>query len=153
MLDEAELQRALTTLALQALEGRGFALAGSGAIREHGIVDRLTHDVDLFTSASDPSAFVEAVGLVVEVLTLAGHKAHVVRQADTFTQLLITAPDGRSIDMDLAVDWREHGVVSMPIGDVLSPEDAVSNKISALYSRGEVRDFIDVDAIRVDGRF
>ena len=48
MNDDEELQRDLTRVALTALDGRAFALAGSGAIREHGMVDRLTHDVDLF---------------------------------------------------------------------------------------------------------
>jgi hypothetical protein len=36
----------MTRVALTVLHGRGFALAGSGAIREHGIVDRPTRDVD-----------------------------------------------------------------------------------------------------------
>lgn len=39
MNDPAELQRMLTIKALRALAGRGFALAGFGAIREHGLVD------------------------------------------------------------------------------------------------------------------
>ncbi|KQQ20731.1 hypothetical protein ASF48_09025 [Rathayibacter sp. Leaf299] len=45
-----DLQREITRVALDALEGTAFALAGSGAIREHGVIDRLTEDVDLFTS-------------------------------------------------------------------------------------------------------
>ncbi|MBB1514769.1 hypothetical protein H5398_02095 [Tessaracoccus sp. MC1679] len=32
-------------------------------------------------------------------------------------------------------------------------EDAVANKVGALYSRGEPRDYLDVDAIRESGRF
>ncbi|MGA1836471.1 hypothetical protein VD659_06005 [Herbiconiux sp. 11R-BC] len=38
-----------------------FALAGSGAIREHGLVDRLTHDVDLFTNSCDMESFSTAI--------------------------------------------------------------------------------------------
>lgn len=45
-------QRFVTTLLLNHIGSAGFALAGSGAIREHGITDRLTHDVDLFTTAA-----------------------------------------------------------------------------------------------------
>ena len=36
---------------------------------------------------------------------------------------------------------------------MLSVEDAVGSKVSALYSRGEPRDYLDVDAIRRWGQF
>lgn len=39
------------------------------------------------------------------------------------------------------------------VGPLLSQSDAVGNKFAALYGRGEARDFVDVDAIRADGRF
>lgn len=41
----------------------------------------------------------------------------------------------------------------LDVGPVLSLADAVGNKVSALYSRGEPRDYLDVDAIRRSGRF
>lgn len=153
MSDEAELQRLLTAKALRVLDGRGFALAGSGAIREHGLVDRLTHDVDLFTNGATSEEFAAAVNLVVTELSREGFRTQVVRQSDAFAQLLISNADGQSVEMDLAVDWRERDVVPMIVGDVLSAEDAVGSKLIALYSRCEVRDYIDVDAIRTDGRF
>jgi hypothetical protein len=43
--------------------------------------------------------------------------------------------------------------VTLSVGPVLSLEDAVGNKVSALYSRAEPRDFLDLDAIRSSGRF
>ncbi len=49
-------QRFVTTLLLNHIGSAGFALAGSGAIREHGITDRLTRDVDLFTTAATSPA-------------------------------------------------------------------------------------------------
>lgn len=61
--------------------------------------------------------------------------------------------EGRSVDMDLAVDWREKQPVALSIGPVLSLEDAVGSKLSALYTRNEARDYIDVDSIRASGRF
>lgn len=39
------------------------------------------------------------------------------------------------------------------IEPVLSLEDAVGNKVAALFSRAEARDQLDVDAIRRSGRF
>lgn len=38
------------------------ALPGSGAIHEHGIIDRPTEDVDLFTTTQDVTAFSAAAG-------------------------------------------------------------------------------------------
>lgn len=151
--DDEQLQRELTRVALTALEGRAFALAGSGAIREHGMVDRLTHDVDLFTNDLDPAAFDSAVDELVVVLRAAGYDVEEVRRARQFAQLRVTTPEGRAVDMDLAVDWRDREPVTLEVGPVLSIEDAVGSKVGALYSRTEARDYIDVDAIRATGRF
>jgi Nucleotidyl transferase AbiEii toxin, Type IV TA system len=151
--DDEELQRELTRTALTALDGHAFALAGSGAIREHGIVDRLTHDVDLFTNDLDPAAFESAVEELTGELRRAGYDVDEVRRAPQFAQLRVTTADGRSVDMDLAVDWREREPVTLSVGPVLSIEDAVGSKVGALYSRTEARDYIDVDAIRATGRF
>lgn len=41
----------------------------------------------------------------------------------------------------------------MDIGPVLAIGDAVANKICALYSRAEPRDYLDVDVIRQTGLF
>ena len=50
MSGDQEEQRRIARLALEAAgDEAGFALAGSGAIREHGLIDRPTEDVDLFT--------------------------------------------------------------------------------------------------------
>lgn len=46
---EVAAQREVARIALAAVDG--FALAGSGAIREHGVIERPTEDVDLFTES------------------------------------------------------------------------------------------------------
>ena len=75
-LDPAVLvQREVTRIALDGLAG--FALAGSGAIREHGLIERPTEDVDLFTTNQDVTAFSDAVTQVVSRL-----------QESSFTALL-----------------------------------------------------------------
>lgn len=151
---EEDLQREITRAALRALQGTGFALAGSGAIREHGLVERPTRDVDLFTSDPDVAAFDSAVNELVDALRQgAGLDVEEVRRAERFAQLRVTTGEGQSVDMDLAVDWRESEPVTLLIGPVLSLGDAVGNKVSALYSRAEARDYLDVDAIRASGKF
>lgn len=92
-------QRLLITQALEVVACDHFALAGSGAIREHGLTDRPTNDIDL------------------------------------------------------GVDWRAHTPTRLAIGPVLDREDAVANKLAALYSRGLPRDYLDVDSIRLSGAY
>lgn len=142
-----------TQLILGVIDADDFALAGSGAIREHGITDRPTRDVDLFTTNRPAEAFSASVDRAIRVLSEAGYSVEVVRRADLFARLLADSPDGFSFEVDLGVDWRAHEPVRMAVGPVLALEDAVANKVNALYSRAEARDFADVDAIRQSGRF
>ena len=150
--DEA-LQREITRTALESLDGTRFALAGSGAIREHGIVDRPTEDIDLFTPDVDVARFGSAVDELVTGLREAGHSVDEIRRVDQYARLHVTTVAGQWVDIDLGVDWREGEPVTLDIGPVLSLQDAIGNKISALYSRGEARDYLDVDAIRASGKF
>ena len=148
-----EFQRRVTRIALAALASTGFALAGSGAVREHGITDRPTEDIDLFTSDLDVEQFGSAVLKVIEALRGSGYDVQESRRAPQFARVHVRGTDQVGVDMDLGVDWRERDPVILEVGPVLSLQDAVGNKVSALYSRGEARDYVDVDAIRRDGRF
>jgi hypothetical protein len=151
--DAEDPQREITRVALRSLEGTSFALAGSGAIREHGLVDRPTEDVDLFTSDVDLPRFSSAVDAVVLGLREAGHHVAELRRVDQFARLEVTTADGHQVDIDMGVDWRQAEPAVLAIGPVLSLEDAVGNKLSALYSRAYARDFLDVDSIRASGKF
>jgi len=150
-------QRHVTTLVLDHIGSAGFALAGSGAIREHGITDRLTNDVDLFTTtATNPEAFAAAVADAEGALT--GHGYHVTRIRSTpeFARLLVEttdAADDNVVEVDLGIDWRNEPPTQFAIGPVLALRDAVGSKVAAVYSRGEARDYLDLDAIRRSGRF
>lgn len=75
------------------------------------------------------------------------------RAGDQFARLLVATGDGYVFEVDLGVDWRAHDPVWMDIGPVLAVADAVANKVCALFSRAEPRDFLDVDAIRQTGLF
>lgn len=153
MSDERDLQRAVTLVILAGAREHGFVLAGSGAIREHGLVDRVTHDVDLFTNQYDSPSFDRAVDEARNVLEAAGYRVTERRRAQYFAQLSVTAEDGRTTEVDFAYDWRGQEPASMQIGPVLSADDAVASKTNAVYTRLEVRDFIDLDAIRTSGRY
>lgn len=147
------MQRDVARIALSDAADSGFALAGSGAIREHGLTQRPTADVDLFTVMSAQDKFSTAVESIRERLEEAGYEVDVPRQSESFTRMVVSSRLGLQTELDLGIDWREREPVTLEIGPVLAVEDAVSNKIAALYSRGETRDFLDVDSIRESGRY
>ena len=66
------------------------------------------------------------------------------RQYDTFARLAVT--DGvRASKVELGVDWRANEPILMAVGPVLHPDDAVANRMRALYGRAFARDFIRLD--------
>ena len=152
-MNESELQHAVTRIALAASGSSGFALAGSGAIREHGVISRMTEDVDLFTSDTNERTFDDAVDRVVDALKTDGYDVDVARRTEQFARLHVRTGADQQVDIDMGMDWRETEPVILEIGPVLSIQDAIGNKVSALYSRGEARDFFDVDAIRASGHY
>lgn len=91
--------------------------------------------------------------VITEQLQGRGFTVDATRRASTYARLHVSTGDGRQVDVDLGVDWRRDEPVRLGVGPVLSLADAVGNKVSALYSRSEARDFLDVDAIRRSGRF
>ncbi|MFT4164015.1 MAG: nucleotidyl transferase AbiEii/AbiGii toxin family protein [Microlunatus sp.] len=145
------LQRQVARIALARVQG--FALAGSGAIREHGVTDRPTEDVDLFTASPDIVEFSTAVEAMTAQLQASGFTVDQTRREPQYARLHVTTDDGLQLDVDLGVDWRQDDPVHLAVGPVLSLTDAVGSKIGALYSRAEARDYLDVDAIRRSGRF
>ncbi len=121
----------------------------------HGIVDRPTDDVDLF---SNQEAGVSAAAEVVQdALRAAGFLAE--RQdpdrglADVFygmgdgiAEWVITAPGGQQTMLQLAYFDRSHRPVTMDVGPVLALEDLAGSKVCALASQVEPRDYIDTAA-------
>lgn len=153
LMSDVDYQRDVTRLALDALASGGFALAGSGAIREHGIIDRPTQDIDLFTSVTTTEAFALSTQRLTAAMRERGLEVVEVRNAPQFANFSVASPAGQTVEVDLGVDWRAAEPVTLSIGPVLSLEDAVGSKVVAVYSRAEVRDYLDLDAIRESKRF
>jgi nucleotidyltransferase AbiEii toxin of type IV toxin-antitoxin system len=150
----AQQQEHVTAVLLTAIGEFGFALAGAGAIRAHGLTDRPTQDIDLF---GGPTLTADDFSLVLQRAEDALRTAHYdvtrVREFPLFTRMRVTGPDRAMLNVDFAINWRADPPVQMGVGPVLSEHDAVAGKLSAVYSRGEVRDFLDLDAIRTSGRY
>jgi hypothetical protein len=146
------LHRDIAAVALRAAARHGFALAGGNALLAHEFVIRETEDVDLFTNVE--SGVEAAADAVESALRKAGFET--VRQdktaglADIFegmgeglAEWIVTASDGRQTMLQLSYFDREHEPVRMDIGPVLDLEDLIGQKVCALASRIEVRDYID----------
>jgi hypothetical protein len=144
----------IARIALAAGARYGLALAGGYAVSAHGMGNRPSGDVDLFTSWQQRGEFPELKAAVISALEAAGYKVSVLMSAETFTRLILAAPEGGAEEkVELSVDWRAHDPVQLAIGPVLHADDAVANKVCALFGRALPRDFLDVDAAIMSGRY
>jgi len=150
-----ELQREVAVVALRAAARHGFALAGGNALIAHGIIDRPTDDVDLF---SDQETGVTAAAQAVEdALREAGFQAErrdrtgglgdlFEGMGEGLAEWIITAPSGQQTMLQMAYFDRRHGPVTMDVGPVLDLEDLAGWKTVALVNRADPRDYTDTAA-------
>jgi hypothetical protein len=73
-------------------------------------------------------------------------------RSPTFARLSVSSGEERA-KVELGVDWRKNEPILLAIGPVLHADDAVANKVCALFGRAEVRDYVDVAAILASGRY
>ncbi|MGW1410314.1 nucleotidyl transferase AbiEii/AbiGii toxin family protein [Streptomyces sp. NPDC002403] len=122
-----------------------LALTGGYAVQAHGLVDRLSQDLDVATENPDP---MEDIATVVRTgLERRGWHVEALETDPLSARLIVTDPASREeceVDILKEALWRppvhtEHGLV-------LSLEDVVGTKVRALADRGLARDLIDVRA-------
>jgi hypothetical protein len=136
-----ERHRKIAQVALAAAGQFSLALAGGYAIQAHGFGSRPSGDVDLFVNWTCRDEFGEAVNAVVTALEAEGQEVAVVARAETFARLLVTDPaaGGEPDKVEVAADWRSREPVTLEIGPVLHVDDAVGNKMAALYGFSELK--------------
>ena len=151
----SEFHREVAAVALRAAAPHGFALGGGNALIAHGIIDRFTQDVDVF---SDEHGGVEAAADAVEAaLREAGFETERRDKtgglADIFygmseglAEWIVTGPDGDQMMLQMAYFDRARRPVTMDVGPVLDLEDVIGGKVCALASRIEPRDYVDTAA-------
>jgi hypothetical protein len=81
----------IARIALAAGARYGLALAGGYAVSAHGMGNRPSGDVDLFTSWQHRD---ELAAAVVAAFEGAGYKVSVIMSAETFTRLALARPEG-----------------------------------------------------------
>jgi hypothetical protein len=144
----------LARVGLAALAKYGFALAGGYAVQAHGLLSRLSEDVDLFTTMDAEATFPAAVAAAVAAYRQDGLTVEVLVDSPGFARLSVADTDEHvSAKVELGIDWRQHSPTTLAIGPVLDQDDAVANKVNALYSRAQARDYIDVHAALTSDRY
>lgn len=150
-----DLHRRIAGVVLRGAARHGFALAGGCALIAHGVINRPTEDVDLFTNQEH--GVPAAAESVEESLRAAGFQAErrdkTASLADVFpgmgeglAEWMITDPGGRQMMLQMSYFDRGREPVSMDIGPVLDLEDVVAGKVIALASRAAERDYVDTAA-------
>jgi hypothetical protein len=142
----------LARIALNEAGSFGFALAGGYAVQAHGFLNRLSSDIDLFAEASAEFDFGAAVDIVIAAYEREGFEVETEVRGASFARLDVRSAT-QSSKVELGLDWRRNEPISLALGPVLHADDAVANKMCALFGRAEVRDYIDVDAILTSGRY
>lgn len=142
----------LARVALGAAASFGFALAGGYAVQAHGFLNRLSSDIDLFAEASTESDFAQAVDTVIAAYQREGLRVETELRSASFARLAVSSA-AESAKVELGLDWRKNEPIRLAVGAVLHADDAVANKVCALFGRAEVRDYIDVDAIVTSRRY
>jgi Nucleotidyl transferase AbiEii toxin, Type IV TA system len=156
----SDLHREVTAVALREAALYGFALGGGNALIAHGLIDRPTEDVDLFTDREHGVA--AAADAVEAALRRAGYTAE--RQdktaglsevfegmGDGLAEWIVTTPDGAQMMLQMAYFDRGRQPVLMEFGPVLDLDDAIGNKVAALATRAAERDYLDVAAALARG--
>lgn len=142
----------LARVALEAAGSLGFALAGGYAVQAHGFLNRMSADVDLFAEANGGSDITQAVDVVIAAYVREGLRVETELQSASSARLDVRSA-AESAKVELGLDWRKNEPVRLAVGPVLHVDDAVANKVCALFGRAEVRDYVDVDAILASGRY
>lgn len=122
-----------------------LALTGGYAVQAHGLVDRLSQDLDVATENPDP---MEDIASTVRYgLEQRGWQVRALEADPLSARLIVTDPDdGEECEVDILKEALWRPPVRTPHGLVLSLEDVVGTKVRALADRGLARDLIDVRA-------
>ena len=143
------LQQQIAQIALALPQAHTLALAGGGgAMIAHGLVDCVTHDVDLFTEIDSNEAVEVATTLRCALLSAGLEITPAARPPHTNRFVAHDPRTSLSCVVEIFPDGgRLHPTVTLELGAALHLDDLAADKVLALWGRAEVRDYIDVAAL------
>lgn len=127
-----------------------LALTGGCAVRAHGLVERLSQDLEFATES--PEALEKIAADVGAALEERGWEVRALEAEPLAARLIAAEPGGseecayEEYEVDLYKEALWHPPVQTEYGLTLSLEDVVGTKVRALADRGLARDLVDVRA-------
>lgn len=122
-----------------------LVITGGYAVQAHGLVDRLSQDLDVATE--NPAPMAEITRALTVGLAERGWQVIEVGVDPLSGRLVVTDPaTGEQCEVDILKEafWRPPAATEY--GPVLALDDVIGTKVRALADRGAVRDLIDVHA-------
>ncbi|MEU4998179.1 nucleotidyl transferase AbiEii/AbiGii toxin family protein [Streptomyces sp. NPDC021622] len=122
-----------------------LALTGGYAVQAHGLVDRLSQDLDVATE--NPEGMEKIAATLRAGLVERGWRVRALETDPLSARLIVTEPNsGEECEVTVLKEALWRPPVKTEYGLVLSLEDVVGTKVRALTDRGLARDLIDVRA-------
>ncbi|MDC2956884.1 nucleotidyl transferase AbiEii/AbiGii toxin family protein [Streptomyces gilvifuscus] len=120
-------------------------ITGGYAVQAHGLVDRLSQDLDVATE--NPAPISEIVHVLSDGLTKRGWQVEEIEIGALSGRLIATDPvSGEQCEVDVLKEVLWQPAKASRYGPVLALDDVIGTKVRALADRGAVRDLIDVHA-------
>jgi hypothetical protein len=143
----SEFQRLVLARVLELLPRESsFALAGGGALIARGITERVTEDLDLFTSEQRDVRY--AATVVEQGLTEDGWGVETIRAGASFRRYQVRDPaSGDETMLDIGWDARLETPEQTALGPTLTVRELAADKVLALFGRAEARDLVDLHAL------
>jgi hypothetical protein len=123
-----------------------LVLTGGYAVQAHGLVERLSRDVDVATNSNFPMGTIAAA--LIDGLVQRGWEVEVIGIDPLSARLLVTDPAlvGQSSELDILKEAFDPPPDTSPYGPVLPLDAVIGTKVRALAGRGLPRDLIDIHA-------
>jgi hypothetical protein len=120
-------------------------ITGGYAVQAHGLVDRLSRDIDVATNSRIPMAFL--ADELVARLTERGWRVRVIGVDPMSARFMVTDPrSGEDCEVDILKEGFNRPPETTPWGPVLALDDVIGTKVRALADRGYPRDLVDIHA-------
>jgi hypothetical protein len=140
-----DLHRRLLRDVLEIGNALPFVITGGYAVRAHGLVDRLSRDIDVATESFRPME--EIASVLVNGLIERGWRVQVIGVEPVSARFMVTDPELREdCEVDILKEAFNQPPDETPYGPVLALDDVIGTKMRALANRGYPRDLIDIRA-------
>lgn len=113
-----------------------FVITGGYAVQAHGLVDRLSRDIDVATNSSIPMA--SLADHLVAGLTERAWRVRVIGVDPVSARFMVTGPEtGEDCEVDILKEGFNRPPAVTPYGPVLALDDVIGTKVRALEEGDE----------------